>query len=294
MTRLTTLVAGTILVVTLTSHTRAQREGEQPMAASDGKPEHEAVLLEDVLADWERLTGDLKEHQAVVGEVVYVQPCVYLSTHLVEMWAAGWKDMDFDTLAAVSGCSALFGYQPKTFMPKYAHVWIDMHERVAQATGFGYEWVSVDGADRAWEVVKESIDAGKPVKGWHYENLLFGGYEEAAEKSGRKVFVMADGPDTLAEWWTWEQFGQWVKEGDGAPGDAGPGGVESHPSGESPPGIPGGPVRPGGHPGIRRRLCRCRDIRGLERLPPDQSPMDDPELNRRLPGESRGGRAVPQ
>jgi hypothetical protein len=196
------------ITITGTAHERQ----EQRMTATDGRPEYGAVLLEDVVADWKRITGDLKEHQAVVGDAVYVQPCVYLTTHLVEMWAGGWKDMDFDTVAAVSGCSALFGYQPGTFMPKYAHVWIGMHDRIAQATGFGYEWVKIDGADRAWDVVKASIDAGQPVKGWYYENLLFGGYQDAAERNDRKVFVMADGPDTIAEWWTWEQFGKWVKD----------------------------------------------------------------------------------
>jgi len=39
--------------------------------------------------DFKRVTNDLEGHQAVVGETIYVQPCVYLTTHLVEIWAAG-------------------------------------------------------------------------------------------------------------------------------------------------------------------------------------------------------------
>ena len=50
----------------------------------------------------------------------YPQPCVYLQMHYVEMHTTGWQTVDFDTLVAVSGASALFAYQPGEFRPKYA------------------------------------------------------------------------------------------------------------------------------------------------------------------------------
>lgn len=168
------------------------------------------VLLEGVVDDWKRLTNDLSGHEIVVGDLVYVQPHVYLVAHLVEMWAAGWDDMDFDTLAAVSGASALWGYQPKEFMPKYAHVTVDIDERIATATGFGYEWVSWDGAEGAWVALCANIDAGMPLKGWDWENCMFAGYRTAEKAEDRQVFMMADGPGTLAEWRTWEQYMEWV------------------------------------------------------------------------------------
>ncbi len=102
-----------------------------------------------MLDDFNALIGKYGHHSIDVCGIEYVQPYVYLSFHLLEMHAAGWKDMDFDSLAAVSGASALFAYQPKEFMPKYCHVMIAPHTRIAEATGFGYEWVKFADAEGA-------------------------------------------------------------------------------------------------------------------------------------------------
>jgi len=183
------------------------------MAEKAGK-EHEAShekVLHDAVDEFKRITGNLKGHMVLAAED-YRQPPVYLVTHLVEMRFAGWKDADFDTLAAVSGASALFAWEPRTFMPKYAHLYIGMDDRIAQVTGFGYEWVPFRDAEDAWKILRESIDSNRPVKGWHYENLLFAGYREAAEDSERQIFTMADGPDTFARWWSWQKFTDWIRE----------------------------------------------------------------------------------
>jgi len=137
--------------------------------------------------EFKRLTHNLQGHMVVAAEV-YRQPPVYLTTHLVQMRVAGWEDMDFDTLAAVSGASALFAWQPNTYMPKYANLLIGMDKRIAEATG-----------------------SNRPVKGWHYENVLFAGYRDATAKEERQVFAMHDGPGTYARWWTWVEFGEWVR-----------------------------------------------------------------------------------
>lgn len=181
-------------------------------SAHEGGSAQSRVLLDGVVADFKRITNDLEKHQVVVGDIVYPQPAVYLTTHLVEMWAAGWKDADFDTLAAVSGASALFAYQPDEFMPKYANLHIGMDDRVAEATGFGYEWLPFEDTGSAWPIIRETIDSGRPLKGWHWENLLIGGYRDAARKEDREVFVMDDGPGTTAEWWTWQRFTEWTAE----------------------------------------------------------------------------------
>ena len=172
---------------------------------------HPQVLLQDVVDGWQRITDNSSGHVAVVDGVRYQQPYVYLTTHLVEMWAAGWDDADFDTLAAVSGASALYGYQPRDFMPKYAHCMIEPDRRVAEATGFGYEWVAWQDAEDCWRVLRETIDSGRPAKGWDWENCLFAGYQEADQPEARRVFMMADGPGTYAEWRTWAQFLEWVE-----------------------------------------------------------------------------------
>ena len=88
------------------------------------------------------MIGRFGEHAVAAGKEVYIQPYVYLSIHLVQMRAAGWHDIDFDQIAAVSGASAIFGYQPGEFMAKYAHLHVDPDQRIADATGFGCEWVN--------------------------------------------------------------------------------------------------------------------------------------------------------
>jgi hypothetical protein len=150
------------------------------------------------------------EHSVACGDEVYIQPYVYLSAHLVQMRAQGW-DVDFDQLAAVSGASALFGYQPDDFMPKYAHLIVEPDRRIAEATGFGYEWVPFQGQEGAWQVLVDSVDAGNSVKGWDWENILFAGYQDGKTPEDRQVYAMADGPETYSKWMTWAEFGEWVQ-----------------------------------------------------------------------------------
>ena len=126
------------------------------------------------------------------------------------MRAAEWREVDFDQLAAVSGASALFAYESGEFMPKYANLSIGIDERIAEATGFGYEWVDFRGVDGAWELIKESVDSDRSVKGWDWENILSAGYQDALEPEGRRIYAMVDGPDTYSRWWTWEEFGEYV------------------------------------------------------------------------------------
>lgn len=144
------------------------------------------------------------------GVYPYPQPCVFLQMHWVEMLTAGCQDADFDTLVAVSGASALFAYQPKDFMPKYANLAIGMDQRIADATGFGYEWVDFADAEQAWAVIKETVDRGCAAKGWDWENRAFVGYQDAAKAADRKVYAVVDGPGTFSKWWTWQDFGDWV------------------------------------------------------------------------------------
>jgi hypothetical protein len=170
---------------------------------------NDPVLLHKAVDPFQDLILRQGEHSVISGDEVYIQPYVYLSAHLVQMRAQGW-DVDFDQIAALSGASALFAYQPGEFMPKYAHLVVDPDERIAEATGFGYQWVSWEGIEGAWQVIVESIDAGKSVKGWDWENILFAGYQEADTPSARKVYAMADGPGTYSRWLTWDEFGEWV------------------------------------------------------------------------------------
>lgn len=174
-----------------------------------GGPVEAPVLLRKAVGAFAEInvTGT---HEVLVGAEVYVQHYVLLSATWVLMRTAGWDDADFDTLAAVSGASALFGYQPGEFMPKYAHTRVAPHERIEAATGFGWEWVPFNDLEGAWEVVKASIDSGKPLFGWDWENLVIAGYRGAEAPADRLVFAMADGPSTYGKWWSWKEFDEWV------------------------------------------------------------------------------------
>lgn len=170
-------------------------------------------LLTDTVDIFHELIGRFEQHGVAANSDApmefYLQPCVYLSLHLVQMREAGWADIDYDQIAAVSGASALFAYDPEGFEPKYANLSIGMDERIADATGFGYGWTQFSGAEGAWDAIVASVDAGKSVKGWDWENILFAGYEDAEDAAGRRVYALADGPDTYSKWLTWEEFGAW-------------------------------------------------------------------------------------
>lgn len=170
------------------------------------------VLLTTGVEAFGHLTRHVASHKNWGEEAYpYPQPCVYLQTHYVEMHTTGWESVDFDTLAAVSGASALFGYKPGEFMPKYANLYIGMDQRIADATGFGYEWLKFEGIEQAWDIIRASVDSGRPVKGWHFENCAFLGYQDARRTRDRKVYAVGDGPGEFSTWWSWGEFVEWAE-----------------------------------------------------------------------------------
>ena len=169
------------------------------------------ALLTKAVKSFDHLTTHIASHKRWGEEAYpYPQPCVYLQMHYVEMHTTGWDAVDFDTLAAVSGASALFGYQPGEFMPKYANLFIGMDRRIADATGFGYEWVKFEDPEQGWNTIRESVDSGRPVKGWHFENCAFLGYQDAAQARSRKIYAVGDGPGEFSRWWSWGEFVKWA------------------------------------------------------------------------------------
>jgi len=180
------------------------------------------------LAVFSQLIGDFGEHRVRSGDHEYLQPYVYLSLHVVQMVTEGW-DVDYDTVAAVSGASALYGHKLDDFMPKYAHLvvpgpdydYVDPHvgpeqrlhgldQRIAAATGFGYTWTPFEHTEDAWNLIVETVDAGHTARGWDWEGILFAGYQGAGAPQDRRVFAMADGPDTYARWLSWDEFSEWA------------------------------------------------------------------------------------
>ncbi len=175
-------------------------DGQTPVAVP------REVLLEEVVREWKDPAALNREKDTVVGP----GPHSYLLMHLLQMRAAGWNDIDLDEVTALSGASALFAYRHGTFMPKYAFRHVAPDARIAEATGFGYEWVEFQTAEEAWRIVTESLDSGRPVKGEYAENVLFVGYRSAEDPNDRGIFAMACEPDAFTTWWTWEDFGTWL------------------------------------------------------------------------------------
>lgn len=192
-----------------------ESEEERDVGTGNGQ---DGVLLEGAVADFRHIADNVAGHRIELcvrgaDENVYPQPYCYLTTLLVQMHAAGWEDVDLDTLAAVSGASAMFGYEPGEFMPKYAFHHRNPNELVARATGYATESVGVANSGEAWEFVRESVDSGRPVAGWHGELMLLAGYQDADAAADRKVFAMKDGNGYFAEWWDWDKFAEWIGEG---------------------------------------------------------------------------------
>ena len=112
----------------------------------------------------------------------------------------------------VSGAGLLFAYEPNDMMPKYAHLWLDLDKGIAETTGFGWERIKFRDEDEAWNLVKETIDSGRPAKGHFLETMLFVGYQDVAKRGDRKLYIMGDPFPGPGEWWTWKQFGEWVQK----------------------------------------------------------------------------------
>lgn len=144
----------------------------------------------------------------------YHQPRDLIIAPLVCMRAAGWVDVDYETLAVLSGAGASFAYHPQHYWVMYRDVFLppnDPQELTARATGFGWERLpKVSSAEKAWEIVKKTLDRGSPIVGHFYDQLVFVGYEDAAEKAQRKVCV-GGGFDALG-WWDWARFEEWATQ----------------------------------------------------------------------------------
>jgi hypothetical protein len=173
-------------------------------------PNSNIHLVKDAILHFEYVTKNIASHANVLDEKIYPQPSTYLTTHFVCMRVAGFDTVDFDTLTAVSGASALFGYEPGEFMPKYAHLNIGISKRIERATGFGWERFQPRTPEECYQFIKEGVDSNRPVTSTFFEDILFSGYEE--NKGEPKVHVMTDGADYFIRWFGWKEFKRWFRE----------------------------------------------------------------------------------
>jgi DNA-binding transcriptional MerR regulator len=171
------------------------------MMAEDKYPK---VVLEKAVQAFSRVEREIK----------HWQPRSYVQAQLVCMYAAGWEEADYETIMTVSGYGPSFSYHPKElWWSQYAPP-RGCDERIAQATGFGWEWKRYETAEAYWQVLKETIDAGKPIHAAYLEEVVFVGYQDADDRAERKVRPLAPHgvgvePGT---WWTWQAFEKWFEE----------------------------------------------------------------------------------
>jgi hypothetical protein len=169
-------------------------------------PEELVRNLQDVGEIFERVIKETCD--------AYWQPRSYVYCQLVCMKAAGWNDVEYETLMPVSGFGISFAYHPNDkFWAHYAAP-PGADEWIAEATGFGWEWVRLDTPEEYWSALKETLDAGKVIHAPWLEEVLFVGYEEVAEERGRKVYPLATGPVDVrtGQSWRWEEFEKWFRE----------------------------------------------------------------------------------
>jgi hypothetical protein len=164
------------------------------------------VVLRDTVEQFKRAAEGVQE------------PHLYMVTQVACMRSAGWTDVDYDTLMAVSGASLLFGYHPQDVAPAYAFEWIGIDDRIAEITGFATEWITFEDDDHAWQRVRETIDSGLVAMA-HCEGyfIIFFGYEDAPKREGRRVAVVGEpfhGPPGV--WFDWDKFVWWAGQRDAA------------------------------------------------------------------------------
>jgi len=162
--------------------------------------EHAQVVLKDAIEAFQRTER----------EITYWQPRSFVQVRVVCMQAGGWKDADYDTIMTISGFGPSFAYHPKKFWPQY-HAPSGCDERIARATGFGWEWKQYETVEAYWQALRETLDANKPIHAPYYEEVVFAGYQDTDGQDERKVRPLAPhgvgaGPDT---WWTWQEFEEW-------------------------------------------------------------------------------------
>jgi hypothetical protein len=155
------------------------------------------------LADAVDMTHRLIENEEHAGRC-------HLVHVLFSMRAAGWG-IDCPTLMCVTGTAFSFWYQHDNYHVAYSlpHGW---EQRLAEATGFGYEYLDHEAVEDAWRHLVTSIDSGRLVNGEWMEGVTFAGYEAAGEPEDRKVFAVDETFEWPGAWWGWEQFARWYEE----------------------------------------------------------------------------------
>ena len=134
------------------------------------------------------------------------QPRSAMATHLVCMRAAGWKQVSYGELMTISGFGISFCYERgRKFWASWAPP-PGADERISRATGFGWRWLNFNSPDRAWRLIKRTLNERKPLRAPCDEELVIAGFQDARKHADRKLLVLCVPFAHPGPWWTWAQF----------------------------------------------------------------------------------------
>lgn len=190
-----------------------EKKDEGTEMTKDGK--HAEVVLRDALSEYLKMKEMASHSNLRNFKGSYPQPYVHITRHYACMRAAGRRDVSFDDLMTLSGSSLLFIYEPKAWEVKRGPRMVGDDQRINEVFGFGWEWLEFNDPDEAWDIIKQTIDSGRPAAAEYIEGSLFLGYQDAPEVEQRRVFMVADilpEGENSQVWWTWKQFAKWVRQ----------------------------------------------------------------------------------
>lgn len=125
--------------------------------------------------------------------------------------AAGCE-ISYEAILVLSGHATSFAYHPQRYgalfvTPDPSDV---TDRRIGNACGYTWERLGqADGGLAAWEIVRASIDAHRPLQGVWIDDIVIGGYDDPVD-GARRIWV-AGGWD-VPGWWDWERFDKWSAE----------------------------------------------------------------------------------
>jgi len=156
-------------------------------------------ILNEVVDDVRRLSAQMSTG--------YDQPYHFVVSMLALMHAAGWTDLDYGTLAVISGVGLGFGYQRHTCLHVYA-LQSGATDRIADATGCRMEWQTCEELEGNWAWTIASIDEGRPVAAEYAEYHVVAGYRTDVAPEDRRWYVVANEPISAFDgaWLDWAQI----------------------------------------------------------------------------------------
>ena len=151
------------------------------------------VLAGDVMKVYEKvMAGAVESYGQTRGELVADVVC---------MKASG-VEADYETLMTLTGRGITFAYDRKFEFWRPEPAPRDAAERIARDTGLKIETVAFGSAAGAWKILKESVDAGRPMRA-KGGRRIYAGYRDAATEADRMIFTI-EPPWVRAM--SWESF----------------------------------------------------------------------------------------